>query len=156
MSGPKAFGRRSLLAVAATALAVGAVVAGPTASVSAVPMRKKSKSTSIGAACAGPIAIRPIPGLVRATVTLPGDCTQVVPSALDLAFELVAAGTPVEGARLEIEPVPCEARCRACRTESRLTAFPFRCGACGGLDYEVTKGEELFVEALELEEAVSV
>jgi 5'-nucleotidase len=39
MSGPKAFGRRSLLAVAATALAVGAVVAGPTASVSAVPDR---------------------------------------------------------------------------------------------------------------------
>ena len=48
----------------------------------AAPMRKKSKSTSIGAACAGPMAIRPIAGLVRATVTLPGDWTQVVPSAL--------------------------------------------------------------------------
>ena len=39
MSGPKAFGRRSLRAVAATALAVGGVLAGPTASVSAEPGR---------------------------------------------------------------------------------------------------------------------
>jgi 5'-nucleotidase len=40
MTGPKgALGRRLLLALAATALAVGAVVAGPTASVSAVPDR---------------------------------------------------------------------------------------------------------------------
>ena len=52
------------------------------ASVSAAPTLKYSKSTSIGAACAGPNAIRPIAGLFRATVTEPGACTQSVPFAL--------------------------------------------------------------------------
>jgi hydrogenase nickel incorporation protein HypA/HybF len=85
-----------------------------------------------------------------------GELRQVVPSALEFGFELVAVGTPVEGAELEIESVPCEARCESCGTESRLEAFPFRCSKCRSLDFEVLRGEELYVESLELEEAVAV
>ena len=31
------------------------------------------------------------------------------------------------------------------------TAFPLACAACGGLDVDVVRGEELQVESLELE-----
>jgi hydrogenase nickel incorporation protein HypA/HybF len=77
---------------------------------------------------------------------------QVVPSALTFGFELVAEGTPVEGAELELENVPATGLCSDCGVESRLQSFPLQCGVCGGFDLELLSGEELFVESLELEE----
>ena len=81
-----------------------------------------------------------------------GHLRQVVPSALAFSFELVAQGTPVEGAELEMEEVPATGSCRDCGAESRLKAFPLQCEACGSFDMQVVEGEELFVESLELEE----
>jgi hydrogenase nickel incorporation protein HypA/HybF len=84
-----------------------------------------------------------------------GHLRQVVPSALEFAFELVAQGTPLEGAELRIEEVAAAGVCRACGVESALGGFPFRCTACGGLDLEVVRGEELLVDSLELEESLT-
>ena len=81
-----------------------------------------------------------------------GHLRQVVPSALEFAFELVAAGTPVEGAGLEIEELRAVARCDACGAETVLERFPLLCGSCGGSELALTSGEELLVESLELEE----
>ncbi len=81
-----------------------------------------------------------------------GHLRQVVPSSLAFAFELVAAGTALDGARLVIVEVPAVARCCACGADSEQDGFPLRCGACCGLDLEVVRGEELLVDALELEE----
>lgn len=80
-----------------------------------------------------------------------GHLRQVVPDALAFAFELVALGSPVEGARLELREVPARVRCRACGGESGADGFPLACAACGGFDVEVTAGEELIVEELEIE-----
>jgi hydrogenase nickel incorporation protein HypA/HybF len=81
-----------------------------------------------------------------------GHLRQVVPDALAFAFELVAQGTEAEGAELVTVEVPAAGRCRACGCESELPGFPLRCSACGGLDLELLRGEELLVDALELEE----
>ena len=81
-----------------------------------------------------------------------GHLRQVVPSALAFSFELVAKGTPVEGAELEIEEVPATGMCRECGAESRLKNFPLQCQACESFDLEILRGEELMVESLELEE----
>ncbi len=81
-----------------------------------------------------------------------GHLRQVVPSALAFSFELVAQGTPVEGAELEIEQIPAAGLCRECGEETRLESFPLQCRACGGFDLEILQGEELFVESLEMEE----
>ena len=80
-----------------------------------------------------------------------GHLRQVVPSALSFAFELVSEGTSLEGAELRIEEVPTVGICRACGAESPLPGFPFSCASCGGLDVEVTEGEELLVDSLEVE-----
>jgi hydrogenase nickel incorporation protein HypA/HybF len=82
-----------------------------------------------------------------------GYLRQVVPTALTFGFGLLAEGTSVEGAELEMEQVPAEGRCRGCGVESKLGSFPLQCGGCGGFDLEILKGEELMVESLELEEA---
>jgi hydrogenase nickel incorporation protein HypA/HybF len=81
-----------------------------------------------------------------------GHLRQVVPSALELAFELVAHGTPVDGAELVLEHVSAAGRCPVCGAESELDGFPLACAACGSLDVEVIRGEELQVEWLEVEE----
>jgi hydrogenase nickel incorporation protein HypA/HybF len=84
-----------------------------------------------------------------------GHLRQVVPSALEFAFQLSTQGTPLEGAELAIEHVPAEGICRSCGTRSVMTEFPLSCSRCGGLDLEVVAGEELEVEALELDEMVT-
>ena len=82
-----------------------------------------------------------------------GHLRQVVPSALAFSFELVAQGTPAEGAELEMQEVPARGLCRDCGEESRLYAFPLQCGSCRSHELEMIEGEELLVESLELEEA---
>jgi hydrogenase nickel incorporation protein HypA/HybF len=81
-----------------------------------------------------------------------GHLRQIVPSALSFSFELVAAGTPVEGAQLEMEEIPVIGKCRECEVQSQLDSFPLQCTACGNFDLEILRGEELLVESLELEE----
>ena len=81
-----------------------------------------------------------------------GHLRQVVPSALEFAFELLTNGTPLEGAELVIEDVPARGHCRACGAETTLTTFPLRCAGCGGLNLDLVAGEELLVIALELAE----
>lgn len=80
-----------------------------------------------------------------------GHLRQVVPSALELAFALVAEGTAAQGARIEIVEVPAAGRCRACGHRGALEAFPLGCAACGGLDVDLELGEELLVTELEVE-----
>jgi hydrogenase nickel incorporation protein HypA/HybF len=84
-----------------------------------------------------------------------GHLRQVVPSALAFAFELLAQGTCLEGAELVMEEIPPAGRCRRCGTEAELGGFPLQCRACDGLDVELLRGEELLVEALEIEDAMT-
>ena len=93
---------------------------------------------------------------VRTVFVKVGRLRQVVPAALQFSFELVAEGTPVEGARLEIEEVAAAGVCRACGRESRLDGFPLACAACGGLDVDVIRGEELQVDSLEVDDEMVV
>jgi hydrogenase nickel incorporation protein HypA/HybF len=81
-----------------------------------------------------------------------GHLRQVVPSALEFAFGLVAEGTELDGAELVLDVVPAAGRCRACGADTPLRAFPLACEACGGFDVEVLQGEELLVDSLEIEE----
>jgi hydrogenase nickel incorporation protein HypA/HybF len=79
-----------------------------------------------------------------------GHLRQVVPSALAFAFELVAEGTPVEGADLEIEDVPVRVTCRTCAADGRAAEFPLTCPKCGSADVDVLSGDELYVDFIEL------
>jgi hydrogenase nickel incorporation protein HypA/HybF len=81
-----------------------------------------------------------------------GHLRQVVPAALTFAFDLLVEGTALDGAQLLIEDVPVAGVCRACGSGTAMPEFPLRCIRCGSLDVEVTAGEELLVESLELEE----
>jgi hydrogenase nickel incorporation protein HypA/HybF len=84
-----------------------------------------------------------------------GHLRQVVPSALEFAFQLVTQGTALDGAELVLEEVPAVGLCRTCGWESRLDGFPLNCRSCGSADVEIVSGEELQVESLDVEEEVA-
>ncbi len=80
-----------------------------------------------------------------------GHLRQVVPDALEFAFELITKDTAIEGAVLRIEAVPAIAQCHGCGAETQLEQFPAHCGKCGALDVTLSGGDELLVDSLEIE-----
>ena len=81
-----------------------------------------------------------------------GQLRQVVTPALEFAFTLLATGTEAADAELRMDVIDAGGVCRACGADGPLGDFPLSCAKCGGLDVDVTRGEELYVDELELEE----
>ena len=80
-----------------------------------------------------------------------GPLSGVVRDALLFSFDLAAAGTAIEGARLEIEEVPLTVFCPRCKAERQLPGpQSFRCPVCGTPAPDVVSGRELELTALEV------
>jgi hydrogenase nickel incorporation protein HypA/HybF len=78
-----------------------------------------------------------------------GRLSGVVPDAMRFCFDLVTAGTPLEGAVLEIEEQEGRGRCRSCGEEVVLADLVLLC-SCGSADVEVLAGRELAVASVEM------
>lgn len=92
------------------------------------------------------------PGQRVLVITLQiGELSGVVEDALRFCFDQATAGTPLEGCRLEIEPVPVSLFCRPCQKEfqparsSRLV-----CPDCSQPSGELRRGRELTILSLEV------
>ena len=90
--------------------------------------------------------------VLRVEVRL-GQLRQVVPRALRFSWGLVIADTELEGAELTLEEVPAGGACRDCGAVGPLPRFPFACVRCDSRDIAVVAGDELLVQALELDDA---
>jgi hydrogenase nickel incorporation protein HypA/HybF len=90
---------------------------------------------------------------VRAIHVRIGELSGVSADALEFAFQCLAAGTPLRGARLVYEAVPLAVRCEPCGRTSPVEDLVFRCPACGSEKTEVIGGRELEVRTLDLAEA---
>lgn len=82
---------------------------------------------------------------------------QVVPDALESAFEAVARGTRAEGATLTIEVTPAVAQCRRCGLRFQPALDCFLCERCGQADVELVEGNDIFLTSVtcELPDGVS-
>jgi hydrogenase nickel incorporation protein HypA/HybF len=78
-----------------------------------------------------------------------GRLSGVVPDAMRFCFELVTAGTPLEGAVLEFERPDGRGHCRTCGAELVLPDLILLCD-CGSADVEVLAGRELAVASVVL------
>ena len=80
-----------------------------------------------------------------------GPLSGVAKEALSFCFEAAARGTPLEGARLEIEDVPLTAFCPSCSAERQLASIQhLRCPVCDQPTPDVCGGRELELTALEV------
>ena len=82
-----------------------------------------------------------------------GALSGVVSEALAFSFEIAAAGSEIEGARLAIEEVPVTVLCPRCGGAPKpASPQALRCPECGGPAGSVVNGRELELFALEGEE----
>lgn len=78
-----------------------------------------------------------------------GRLSGVMPDAVRFCFDLVAGGTPVEGARLEITEPLGRARCRSCCGEFEPPDLIMLC-PCGSSDVEVLAGQDMRIVSVEV------
>ncbi len=78
-----------------------------------------------------------------------GRLAGVVPDALSFCFELATAGTPLEGASLEIAEQHGRAHCRSCTADFDCDDAILLCD-CGSADVQLLSGRELAVTSVEV------
>lgn len=76
-----------------------------------------------------------------------GQLSAVIPDAIRFCFDVVAKGTPLEGAQLEIIEVPGHGRCCDCGRDVELRQLVARC-SCGSANLTRLSGEELNIKEM--------
>ena len=89
--------------------------------------------------------------VTRVTLEI-GKLAAVMPDAIRFCFDVVAQGSALDGAALDIIEVPGRARCLDCGGEVMLSHVIGRCD-CGSGKLELLAGEELIIKSMELENA---
>jgi hydrogenase nickel incorporation protein HypA/HybF len=78
-----------------------------------------------------------------------GRLSGVVPDAMRFCFDLVTDGTPLQGARLDIDEPRGSASCRRCGATFVLHDLILLC-PCGSADVDVLTGRELAICSVEV------
>ena len=78
-----------------------------------------------------------------------GRLSGVVPDAMRFCFDLVTDGTPLQGARLDIDEPQGSASCRRCGATFVLHDLILLC-PCGSADVRVLTGRELAICSVEV------
>jgi hydrogenase nickel incorporation protein HypA/HybF len=80
-----------------------------------------------------------------------GEMTGIIDHYVQANFELLSQNTPAEGAALTFKNMPRQARCRRCTHVFQPTDLEWVCPKCQSLEIEITGGNELYVESIEVE-----
>lgn len=88
----------------------------------------------------GPVRIRVRIGYLR----------QVVPDSLMFSWEMVTAGTDLEGCILDIDHVPAVVACTACSARTTLEFPVLACDSCASTDVELVTGDEFDLESFDM------
>lgn len=86
---------------------------------------------------------------ITAVTIRTGEFRQVVPEAMDIAFESLVEGTVAQGAQLTLEVEPAWARCRVCGHEYRPDIDDYRCSSCQAADVELLRGNDIILTSIE-------
>lgn len=89
---------------------------------------------------------------VKRVVLEVGTLAGVMPESIRFCFDVVAAGTALEGAVLEIREIEPRARCKTCGTEFIQVTLLSPC-ECGSHSLDRLTGQELNIKEYELHPA---
>jgi hydrogenase nickel incorporation protein HypA/HybF len=90
-------------------------------------------------------------GRVRVVRLEVGAMAHVAPEALRFCFDAVSRGTVAEGATLDIVHIGGEGRCLDCGKTVALDERFGPCPGCGGRHVQMTSGDELRIQELEVD-----
>jgi hydrogenase nickel incorporation protein HypA/HybF len=77
-----------------------------------------------------------------------GEMRLVVPSALELAFEVVTQGTIAEGAALNIVERPITMKCNNCEATFPAEIGNFVCPSCKKAEGRIIEGNEILITSI--------
>jgi hydrogenase nickel incorporation protein HypA/HybF len=77
---------------------------------------------------------------------------RVVADAFQHAFAHAASGTEAEDATVDLVLLPVQAVCRTCQAEVECDDALVVCPQCGGVDLDLTGGDELILEWIEYQD----
>ena len=80
-----------------------------------------------------------------------GPFSGVVPECVQMYLDVLAKGTPAEGAKIKVTTVPLKVRCRDCGREGEIDRAHIACPFCGSLRLQRLSGREFLVESLEVD-----
>jgi len=80
-----------------------------------------------------------------------GKLSSVVDDSVQFYWDMIAKDTLAEGAQLRFERIPTEMRCRDCGHTFAPDDNTFECPNCQSGRVQITKGEELRVESIDIE-----
>jgi hydrogenase nickel incorporation protein HypA/HybF len=72
--------------------------------------------------------------------------------SLRFAFELIAPGTVVAGARLDIAESAAVCCCRHCGGREKIEELVAECPKCGSAEISIEEGRELLLQSIEIDE----
>lgn len=87
--------------------------------------------------------------VVRVAIEI-GQLSGISAEAMQFCFQSCIQGTPLEGARLDIEEVPGLGRCQSCGALVRLEVPFGMCPHCEGVRLAIVQGCDLKVKELEV------
>lgn len=80
-----------------------------------------------------------------------GALSGCVNECVQLYFDMLAKGSPLEGARLSFKCVPATGHCRDCGLTFEIVEPSWVCPDCGNGRVELAGGGELYVESIEVD-----
>lgn len=85
---------------------------------------------------------------VRVTI---GELTEIVPDALQFAWEALTPGTLAEASVLEVVETGGRSICLDCTKEFSHDRFERRCTSCGSYATKVISGDELLIDDIDVD-----
>ncbi len=81
-----------------------------------------------------------------------GRLSGVSVDSVRFALELLAPGTVVESARVDIRQPKAICCCQACGARTEIEAVDCRCPRCGSCEITIEGGRDMILETIELED----
>ncbi len=84
-----------------------------------------------------------------------GELSTNVDESVQFYWDILAKGTPAEGAKLHFRRIPAELQCLSCLAKYHPTGEELACPECGSAGARILAGEEFSLEAIDVDEQVT-
>jgi len=81
-----------------------------------------------------------------------GQLASIVDDSVQFYWDMISQDTPAAGTCLHFRRIPVELECKVCGQRYSFTGDDFSCPSCTKLDFKILKGEEFYLEAIDVED----
>jgi len=80
-----------------------------------------------------------------------GELNSIIDESVQFYYDILSKGTAAEGAVLSFKKIAAEFSCRSCGNVFERQTHAFICPKCGGKGVIANRGQEFYIESIEVE-----